>query len=82
MGLFAKTTSCLVKTCWMADGEDKTTTFLVPKERRRIGPYLFERVWRSVWIGVGDFKRRWKWPIMGSEGGLGGRLWFLESGCL
>ncbi|CAI0464945.1 unnamed protein product [Linum tenue] len=36
-----------------------------------MGPYLWERVCRVRWIGS---LRRWRWPMNGSEGGLGGRL--------
>ena len=70
-GLFAKTKSFLLKHSSTKDGEETISKFLEPIEREMIGPCLSDMFCNVLWIGV---FRRCKWPIMGSEGGLGGRF--------
>ena len=41
-----------------------------PRRRKRSGPCLEERAWKDLWS---DGVRRWRWPIRGMDGGLGGR---------
>jgi hypothetical protein len=60
-----------VKHSSTADGELRTSIDLQPTLRERIGPYCCNKVC-SVWCS-GGFRRR-RWPIIGREGGLGGKF--------
>jgi len=76
-GRFANVMSFLVKHSSTAEGEDTTSIDLKPSLRERIGPYCDDRVCSAWWSGC--LLRRWRWPIIGRENGLGGRFllrWF------
>ncbi|PQQ16711.1 hypothetical protein Pyn_34765 [Prunus yedoensis var. nudiflora] len=63
--------SFLVKHSSTADGVETTTTRREPNQSEKTGPYLWERRWKVLWTGV---LRRWRWPRIGSESGLGGKF--------
>lgn len=63
--------SFLVKHSWTAEEDETMTKQREPNQREKMGPCFLERWWNVLWTG--SF-RRWKWPRIGSEGGLGGKL--------
>ena len=67
----AKTTSFLLKHSSTAEGDETTTTGRDPNQREKMGPYFSARRLKVRWTGG---LRRWRWPIIGREGGLGGRF--------
>lgn len=72
-GRLAKMMSFLVKHSSTADDDEMTTMRRRPKRSEKMGPYFRDRLWRVRCMG--GFTR-WRWPITGSAGGLGGRfLW-------
>lgn len=69
--------SFLVKHSSTAEGEVTIRALRTPSRRSKMSPYLAEsdcRVWFSGSL------RRWRWPIRGSEGGLGG-WFFFQNAC-
>uniref|UniRef100_A0A803RCD2 Uncharacterized protein n=1 Tax=Cannabis sativa TaxID=3483 RepID=A0A803RCD2_CANSA len=70
-GRLAKTMSFLVKHSCTADGDDTITTWRDPNRREKTSPYLVERLCNARWTS-GCLLRRWRWPMIGYEGGDGG----------
>ena len=75
-GRFANIMSFLVKHSSTAEGEETTRIDREPNLRDKIGPYFNDSVssaWKSGCL------RRWRWPIIGRENGVGGKFllrWF------
>ncbi|RZB97672.1 Telomere repeat-binding factor 5 isoform D [Glycine soja] len=69
-GALATTTSFLVKHSWNRVWEETTTMRREPNHREMMWPYLLERALKVRWRGR---LRWWRLPIMGRDGGPGGR---------
>ncbi|KAG5000639.1 hypothetical protein JHK87_021711 [Glycine soja] len=69
-GALARTTSFLVKHSWNRVWEETTTMRREPNHREMMWPYLLERALKVRWRGR---LRWWRLPIMGRDGGPGGR---------
>lgn len=65
----ANATSFLVRHSSARGAEEITRTGREPKRRKMMGPWRVERRARARWRG---FSKRWRWPMKGREGGLGG----------
>ena len=79
MGLSAKEISLVLKISAAKDADDTRSRAREPTRRYRRGPYLDDRYGKHL---VTTGLRRWRWPMSGSAGGLGGRrsvglVWFL-----
>lgn len=67
----AKAISWVVKHCSAKVRDATTSTGCEPKRRKVAGPYFSDMWTRAWWRGL---LRRWRWPIIGNAGGLGGSL--------
>ena len=73
-GRLAKIRSFLLKHSSTEAGDDTRRTLRQPNERNKTGPYVLDRFCNV--LCTGSFMRC-RWPIMGSEVGLGGRFLYL-----